>query len=898
VPGHERGSKRRCTRLALGVLVLSAALCTAAPVAGAAQVILHASVLPPAGALGAQQAPPVNVTPPRIAGVARVGRTVHAMHGLWSGRAVSYAYTWRRCGAVRCRVIATATSSTYTLGEADAGTKLELSVVAFNRAGASAPASAAPSPIVTGPHGPRPVNLTPPGILGQPEPGSQLTAAPGAWSNTPTSFEYEWQRCNAHGEGCVEVPLAASPSYPVAAADVGSTLRVVVTAFNAAGESAPASSPPSALVTSTTPPENVAPPAILGSPQTGHQLSASPGTWSGAPASFAFRWKRCNAVGARCKRIAAATAPTYAPIARDVGRTLRVAVIAANEAGRSAPALSPPSGVVSGPGQRPPVDLMPPTITGVARSGQTLTASPGTWANGPTSFSYQWQRCNASGGRCATVAGATSPQYALGAGDVGSTLLVSVIGSNSAGNSAPAVSAPSAVVTGPVGEVPANLAPPQISGAGLVGSLLGASPGTWSGSPTSFEYEWQRCSRRGARCAAIPGANAASYLLGALDVGATLRVSVVAVNAAGHSSPARSAPSQIVGTRNPVNHYEYVFNDGRVSVYDIDNSFSAVESFPLPGTNRGVRGVMVSPATHMLFVSFGGDGGGNGNGSVLAFDLVSKRVVWSVNLSTGIDSGAVSADGRLIYMPDGELSSDGNWYILDAASGAVVGKIATPGAGPHNTVLSADGKTLLLGGRNYNYLSVYDTQTGQLRPEIGPLVGGVRPLTINGSASLAFTTATGFDGFQVESLTSPGAVLYTERFGACSGPFSTCSHGVSLSPDSRQLFVIDTVAKAVQVWDVHGAAEGIAPVHVATVPVSGLQGSEEGCAYDCGRDGWVQTSLDGRYAFVGDSGDVIDTATDKVIATLPTLANTRKSVEIDWLAGVPVATSGRTGIGY
>ena len=126
-----------------------------------------------------------------------------------------------------------------------------------------------------------------------------------------------------------------------------------------------------------------------------------------------------------------------------------------------------------------------------------------------------------------------------------------------------------------------------------------------------------------------------------------------------------AAVTRTGGTR----HLEYVFNDGPVSVYDIDHGFKLVESFRLPGTSHGVRGVAVSPRTHKMFVSYGGDGGANGNGAVLAFDLVRKAIVWSVNLKTGIDSAAVSTDGRLLYMPDGELSSDGNWYIISTRNG-------------------------------------------------------------------------------------------------------------------------------------------------------------------------------------------------------------------------------------
>jgi DNA-binding beta-propeller fold protein YncE len=297
-----------------------------------------------------------------------------------------------------------------------------------------------------------------------------------------------------------------------------------------------------------------------------------------------------------------------------------------------------------------------------------------------------------------------------------------------------------------------------------------------------------------------------------------------------------------------------------------------------------------------MFVSYGGDGGANGSGSVLAYDLLAKRVVWSVHLRTGIDSGAVSPDGKRLYMPDGELSSNGDWYILDTATGGVLGKIETPGSGPHDGVMSADGRLLALGDRNYPRLLIYNTQTGRLQAKIGPLAGGVRPNTINGADSVAFTTATGLDGFQVESITG-ASVLFTERFASCEGPFSTCSHGISLSPDNGQAYVIDTVHKAVQVWDVHGVAQGVAPTHVATVPVDGLEGREKGCAYDCGRDGWLQHTLDGRYVFAGDTGNVIETATHRVVARIANLLNTRKFVEIDWSGGRPTASSGRQGIG-
>lgn len=93
-----------------------------------------------------------------------------------------------------------------------------------------------------------------------------------------------------------------------------------------------------------------------------------------------------------------------------------------------------------------PVVTAPPTIAGTPRIGQPLNASPGTWGNTPRSYAYSWQRCDASGGSCTAIAGATAQTYAVAPGDAGATLRVSVVASNASG-SATAISAPTAVVT-------------------------------------------------------------------------------------------------------------------------------------------------------------------------------------------------------------------------------------------------------------------------------------------------------------------------------------------------------------------------------------------------------------------------------------------------------------------
>lgn len=77
-----------------------------------------------------------------------------------------------------------------------------------------------------------------------------------------------------------------------------------------------------------------------------------------------------------------------------------------------------------------------------------------------------------------------------------------------------------------------------------------------------------------------------------------------------------------------------------------------------------------------------------------------------------------------------------------------------------------------------------------------------------------------------------------------------------------------------------------------------MTGLEHPCGGDCGRAGWLQHSLDGRYVYVGDSGDVINTNTYRIVAFLPALHNSRYLFELDWHGTTPRKTSTRSGIGY
>jgi DNA-binding beta-propeller fold protein YncE len=340
-----------------------------------------------------------------------------------------------------------------------------------------------------------------------------------------------------------------------------------------------------------------------------------------------------------------------------------------------------------------------------------------------------------------------------------------------------------------------------------------------------------------------------------------------------------------------LHHYEYVFPDNSIYVYDMDNRGALVKHVSVP-TSAGVSGAVASAVTGMLYISYGGNR--RSSGSLLKYDLMTDEVVWAKHYPFGVDSMSISPDGNTIYMPTGESASGGIWKVIDANSGNVTTSIDSGGIGPHNTVVSTEGSRVYLGPRYSNYLVVASTRTNQVIRKIGPVrgVGGIRPFTINGAQNLAFITLSGFLGFQVGDI-STGSILYTvpvRGFPASGGAASAPSHGISLSPDEKEVYLIDSINNYVHVFDVTGLPES-APRQVADIQLLGaLSGNESPCSYSCLKYGWLHHSRDGRYVFVGDSGDVIDTTLRKTAMTLPALANSRTEIEIDFEGGAPLPT--------
>lgn len=163
----------------------------------------------------------------------------------------------------------------------------------------------------------------------------------------------------------------------------------------------------------------------------------------------------------------------------------------------------------------------PPSVTGAARVGTKLSASSGTWTGaGTIAYGFQWYRCDATGAKCSTVRGATAKTYTLGASDAGHTMGLAVRATDPAGTASAYAS-----LVGPVATPDATLfatAQPRVTGRAATGEQLRVDNGTWSGAPSSFAYQWERCNGNGRVCRPIAGATASAYIVRAGDGGRSL----------------------------------------------------------------------------------------------------------------------------------------------------------------------------------------------------------------------------------------------------------------------------------------------------------------------------------------------------------------------------------------
>ncbi len=488
--------------------------------------------------------PPVDVSAPSVSGLPILEQTLTAEVGTWAGTGpFEYSYQWRGCNLLgECENISGATGPTYTVGPLQIANSIEVVVTAKNLLG-SAAATSEPTNVVKAL---LPSNLELPSVTGLLQDGGLLSALVGSWSGTgPLEYSYAWELCNSAGAACHEISGALQATLGLLAGDVGSTLRVLVTATNSAGSTSALSEPTS--VVEALLPSNLELPSVTGLLQDGGLLSALVGSWSGTgPIEYSYAWELCNGTGGACHEVSGAAGSTLGVLASEVGDTVRLVVTATN-AGGSTSATSEPTSVVKA---LLPSNLELPSVTGLLQDGGLLSAVKGSWSGtGPIEYGYAWELCNGSGGACHEISGAIGSTLGLMTSEIGDTVRLVVTATN-AGGSTSATSEPTSVVKA---LLPSNLKLPSIAGLLQEGGTLEGAKGSWSGSePLSFGYQWELCNSAGAACHEISGAIGSTLGVLASEIGDTIRLVVTATNAGGSTS-ATSEPTSVVKALLPSN---------------------------------------------------------------------------------------------------------------------------------------------------------------------------------------------------------------------------------------------------------------------------------------------------------------------------------------------------------
>ena len=349
----------------------------------------------------------------------------------------------------------------------------------------------------------------------------------------------------------------------------------------------------------------------------------------------------------------------------------------------------------------------------------------------------------------------------------------------------------------------------------------------------------------------------------------------------------------------------YVTDASGISVYDIDKGHAFLRKIEIPDSGA-YKGIAASPQLGRLFVT------SNRRDELICLDLATDAVLWRKTVGPYADSHWVTPDGKRIYMPlRGEIA----WVVLDARDASPLARIETERGkryevdpiqdiGPHNTWINKAGTRVYMEVLTVPYIYVADTATNKVLGKIGPFTRGIRPFAVSDDEKYLYANVDGLLGFEIAEISrKPASPKPPGEGGPWGGrmtgrvearvpesrlaeipqppprkPHSTPSHGLNLTPDQKEVWMVDGVYGYVYVFDVTRRP----PTQIASIPIFDKPGERP-------HPGWITFSIDGRYAYP-DGGVVIDTRTKQVVARIPT---SEKLIEIDFQDGRAVAAGHR-----
>ena len=292
-----------------------------------------------------------------------------------------------------------------------------------------------------------------------------------------------------------------------------------------------------------------------------------------------------------------------------------------------------------------------------------------------------------------------------------------------------------------------------------------------------------------------------------------------------------------------------------IVVLDVDRNFAFVKRIPtwdVPASMspEEVSGIAASRATNMVYLAT--------RGRLGAFDLRTDKKVWESSYDGPCcERPEVTPDGKTLVV--GSDLKD-FWYVIDAQTGALKGKIQAPKSNfAHNMGLSADGKTVFMAPNGVT-MTVGDVASREAIKTI-TFSDHIRPFVINHDATRVYANLNNLLGFEIADVKTGKVIkrieapaeMWKAKWADLNQHFfghGCPSHGIALTPDESELWVVDNINYGVLVYDNTGEW----PTLKSTFPTTASAD-------------WITMGIGGQYAFLS-SGDVVDVKTKKIVAQM------------------------------
>jgi len=292
-----------------------------------------------------------------------------------------------------------------------------------------------------------------------------------------------------------------------------------------------------------------------------------------------------------------------------------------------------------------------------------------------------------------------------------------------------------------------------------------------------------------------------------------------------------------------------------IVVLDVDRNFEFVKRIPtwnVPASisPEEVSGVAASTATNMMYVAT--------RGRLAAFDLGTDHKAWENTYDgTCCERPEVTPDGKTLVV--GSDLKD-FWYVIDAQTGSLKGKIDAPKSMfAHNMALSSDGRTVFMAPNGVT-MTVGDVPAKKAIKTI-TFSDHVRPFVINHDATRVYANLNNLLGFEIADVKTGKVIkrieapaeMWKPQWGDVTKHFfghGCPSHGIAMTPDESEIWVVDNINYGVLVYDNTGEW----PVLKMTFPTTASAD-------------WITMGIDGKYAFLS-SADVVDVKTKKIVTQM------------------------------